>query len=59
MEHVQQLSDRSHGQRNRAQVIWVEFEIGGGDRHVAFHVAMNPNHATAAEIWLVCDADER
>jgi hypothetical protein len=59
VEHVQQLSDRSDGKRNRAQVVGIEFEIGGGHRHVPFHGRTDPNDTTPPNVRLLGDACQR
>jgi hypothetical protein len=58
IEHVQQLSDRSHREGDRAQFIRVELEIGGGNRDVAFYVLADPHHAAPAKIGLLSDANQ-
>jgi hypothetical protein len=58
IEHVQQLSDRSHREGDRAQLVRVELEIGSRNRDVAFHVLADPHHAAPTEIGLLRDAHQ-
>ncbi len=56
--HRQQLSGRSDGQRYGAQCIGVKFEIGGRNRHKAFHVLAQPDDATPPQVGFLGDADQ-
>jgi hypothetical protein len=50
LKHMQQFSDRSDGKRNGAQIMGVEFKIGGSHGNVPFHGGSNPDHTAATEI---------
>jgi hypothetical protein len=58
IEHVQQLSDRSHREGDRAQFVRIELEVGSRNRDVAFHMLADPHHAAPAEIGLLGDANQ-